>query len=395
LQASTRKTILTALVLAAGLVTTVLIYKLKTPPAAKPIPEVIAPIVQAVERTPAPQALSVLTQGTVQPRREIDLVTQVSGKIVEVSDNFADGAFVRQQHLLIKIEDHDYRYALIRAEAQLADAEQLLATEKGRARQAKREWRNLGNAEANDLFLRKPQLAAANAAVAAARADRDQARLNVQRTEIVAPFDGRIRETRVDLGQFVNAGTALARFYATDKVELRLPLTDKQVALLDLPLYSQNSADQLAATVDIETVYGDQRWHWQGEIVRVDASLDMQSRLTYAVAEIAQPFVVAEDGQSNRPPLMIGQFALAAIQGRQLDNVVAIPRAALQPGNSLWLVNDRQQLQQQTVKVLQANADIAYVQFENNQPVTIMVSQLTVAVDGMVVNPELMVGEER
>ena len=394
MQPKTRKTLLTLIVLAVGIVASVLIHKLKTPPAPKPIPEVIAPIVEVMERTPATKALSVLTQGTIQPRREIDLVAQVSGKIVAVADNFADGAFAKGQQLLVNIEDNDYRYALSRAEANLAEAEQLLATEKGRAQQAKREWRNLGNVEANELFLRKPQLAAAKAAVEAAKADRDQAKLNVKRTQIVAPFDGRIRETHVDLGQFVNTGAPLARFYATDKVELRLPLTDKQVSLLDLPLNYQNRTDQDATTVNIETVYGNQRWHWQGEIVRVDASLDIQSRLTYAVAEIANPFMTAEENQQPRPPLMIGQFAQAMIQGKQINNVVTIPRLALQPGDTVWLVNDQQQLQQQKVTVLQANGDTAYIQFDSEKPVRILVSQLAVAVEGMSVNPETVSAEE-
>ena len=213
----------------------------------KPKPQLVdetavaVPVVDVMVVQPSSHTLNVRTQGTVKSRREIDLVTRVAGEVTEVSPGFAAGGFMDDGAQLLAIDDSDYRFALIRAKARVADAAQLLASEKGRAYQARREWRDLGNPEANKLFLRKPQLASTEAAYLAAEADRDQAQLDVERTHIVAPFNGRIRETYVDIGQYVNAGTKIARFYSTDVVEVRLPLTDRQLSLLELPFDYQNT----------------------------------------------------------------------------------------------------------------------------------------------------------
>ena len=203
----------------------------------------IAPLVDVLAVKPEDRVLTVTTQGSIRPRREINIVSQVGGLVEAVDAHFAEGSFFDAGIELVKIEDADYQFALVRAEASVADAAQLVAMEKGRVRQAAREWRDLGNDEANQLFLRKPQLAGAEAALRAAEADLGQARLNLSRTSISTPFNGRISEKYVDLGQYITPGTPIAKVYDTDVVEVRVPLTDRQVALLELPLnfreYSQ------------------------------------------------------------------------------------------------------------------------------------------------------------
>lgn len=320
----------------------------RRPPAVRDPPEV-----EVLRLSPAPTALEVETQGTVEPRREIDLVAQVSGTVVDVASVFAAGGFFAADEILLRIEDADYRFALVRAEARVADARQNLATERARSIQAKKEWRDLGSQEANDLFLRIPQLASAEAQLAAAVAERDKARLDLARTAISAPFAGRIRETHVDLGQFVTAGQRVARVYSTERVEVRLPLTDRQVALLDLPLsYTDDHAELGSLPVRLSAVFGRERWDWQGVITRTDAAIDVESRVLYAVAEIIDPF--ARDPGSERPPLSIGQFVEAHIPGRRIDNVVVMPRGALQPGDRIWVVDAQDRLASVPVEVLQA-----------------------------------------
>jgi RND family efflux transporter MFP subunit len=302
---------------------------------------------------PATTAIDVRTQGTVQPRTQIELVAQVSGRVVEVAPQFAAGGFFKSGESLVAVEEADYRFALVRAEARIADAAQALATERARAGQARKEWRDLGNRDANDLFLRIPQLASAEAQLAAATAERDQARLDLQRTAISAPFDGRVLETAVDLGQYVNAGQRIARVYATDRVEVRLPLTDRQVALLELPLsYAGEGVEPAHVPVVLSGVFGRQSWEWQGEIARTDAAIDAESRVVYAVAEVADPF--ARAAGSDRPPLGIGQFVEARISGRAIGGVIRVPRMALQPEDRLWVVGADDRLQLLGVELLQA-----------------------------------------
>ena len=207
-----------------------------------------------------------------------------------VAEAYADGSFFRQGDQLIQLESSDYKFAVIRAQAQVAKAEELVAMEQGRSRQAKREWRDLGDNSANALFLREPQLASAKAALESARADLAKAKLDLQRTSITTPFQGRIRQTLVNLGQYITPGTPIAKIYSTDVVEVRLPLSDRQAALIDLPVNFEDAQTASYPEVVLQRSVGGKTYKWQGKIVRTEASIDIQSRMTYAVAEVQNPF---------------------------------------------------------------------------------------------------------
>ncbi len=355
----------------------------------KPIPKPVEPsprsppLVEVLAAEPVNLALTVTTQGSVQPRREINIVSQVGGLVEAVDAHFAEGGFFDAGTELVKVEDADYQFALVRAEARVADAAQIVAQEKGRGRQAQREWRDLGNEEANQLFLRKPQLAGVKAALRAAEADLDEARLNLRRTSIKAPFNGRISEKFVDLGQYITPGTAVARVYDTDVVEVRLPLTGRQVALLELPLnYQDHSVQGGGASVSLRARFANREWEWSGNVVRTDASIDVDSRVVYAVVEVEKPFV--RDVSSGRPPLSIGLFVEAEIQGRELRQVVALPRNALRNDGTVLLVDAQDRLQPRDVIVLKSNPREVWVQgIAVNERV--VVSEPALAVAGMVV----------
>ena len=325
------------------------------------------------------------TQGTVQPRRQIDLVAQVGGKVQATAGGFAEGHFFAAGDVLVQLEQQDYRHAIARARARVADAGQVLALEKGRVRQAKREWRDLGDRDANDLFLRVPQMASAEAGVKAAAADLAQAELELKRTAVTAPFDGRILQTMVDVGQFVVPGSPVARIYSTDAVEIRLPLTDRQVGLLDLNLHPGEEATSQRIPVVISGRLGGRDWQWEGSITRTDAAIDTRSRTLFAVAEIEDPFVA--DEVSGRPPLLIGQFVRARIAGRTQDEVIAIPRGALRPQDMIWLLGPDDRLLFKSVSVLQADGQHILVQGGFSGPVRVIISPLTMAVPGMRLDP--------
>ena len=352
---SNRKGKITFIVLVAGLLFITAVATLKSKPERNKRPTPPLLMVEVIDA--APQALkpSVLSQGTVAPKREIDLVSQVAGRVVSVSDHYANGSFFRSSDKLIELESDDYRFAVVRAKAQVAKAEEQVALEKGRSRQAKREWRDLGDQTANALFLREPQLAAAKAALESARADLAKANLDLSRTSIKAPFQGRIRETYVDLGQYITPGTRIAKIYSTDVVEIRLPLTDRQAALVDLPVNFEDSETAIYPTVTLRTRVAGQTHEWQGKIVRTDASIDIQSRMTYAVAEVQNPF--KEDPDSNRPPLSIGLFVEAEIAGRELENAIELPKQILYRGNEVLVLNDNNEVSFQTLTLVQSDAD--------------------------------------
>lgn len=326
----------------------------------KPKPESVAPeasrapLVSVVIAEPQTTTLSVRTQGTVEPRRRISLIAQVGGVVESVAPDFLNGAFFEAGEPLLQIEQSDYEFALARARAQLAAAEQSLAEERGRNYQARREWRDLGSEEANDLFLRKPQMHAAEQSLAAARADVDAAKLALARTQITAPFAGRVEAKRIDVGQYVAAGSVLADVYATDVMEVRLPLTDGQLALLDIPLHN----DDRPRSVTLSARLGDQTWKWEGLIRRTEASLDRSSRVMYAIADVEQPFVPRVPGQ---PPLLPGLFVRADIATRNLEGLVALPDSALRADGTVLVVSERGQLQRREVSVRQRSGDRVWV----------------------------------
>lgn len=377
--------ITTALVLALGMGVAVFLFRGKPQPERQPDTPPPPPVAEFITLSPSRVELAVNTQGTVQPRRQIDLVAQVAGKVVATPDSFAEGHFFSAGDVLVQLEQQDYRYAIERARARVAEARQVLALEKGRVRQAKREWRDLGDRDANELFLRVPQLASAEAGLKAARADLGQAELELKRTAVTAPFDGRILQTMVDVGQFVVPGSPVARIYSTGAVEIRLPLSDRQVGLLELNLRPGEAAAAEPIPVLISGRLGGREWQWQGRVTRTDAAIDNRSRTLFAVAEIDDPFVV--DAPSGRPPLLIGQFVRARISGRSQDDVIVIPRAALRPQDMIWLLGPDDRLLLKHVEVLQVDGQRVLVQGDFSGPVRVIVSPLTMAVPGMRLDP--------
>ena len=342
-------------ILVAGIILISIIALLKPTPqrrvsAPKPLLEV-----EVIVASPSPMQVFIKSQGTVAPRREIDLVSQVSGKIVAVADNYANGGFFQADGRLVQVEPADYGFAVTRAKAQLARADEQVALERGRSRQAKREWRDLSDPTANTLFLRQPQLNSALAGLESARADLQKSKLDLALTGISAPFQGRIRQTFVNLGQYVTPGTRIAKVYSTDIVEIRLPLSDREVMLVDLPVDFENSQALNYPAVTLSSRVGDIRHEWQGNIVRTDASIDIQSRMTFAVAEVENPF--KSDAEGLRPPLSIGLFVEANIEGKVIENAVSLPKNIVYRGREILVLNEHDEVSFLTVSILQSNPE--------------------------------------
>lgn len=385
-----RKLFLPGAIALAGIIVVMVLIIAKPKPEASPAAAEVAHVKVTV--TPArPQTvqLAVNAHGTVAPKREIDLVAQVSGQIVSVEPAFVEGGFFSSSEVLIRIDERDYQVAVLNAEARLAEAERLLAEEEGRSLQAKREWRDLGNQTANDLFLRKPQLVAARAQVASARADVEMAELNLERTRIRVPFDGRVKEIHADLGQFVSAGTRLATVYDSTVVEVRFPLTEKQAALLDLPLthLPLRGSTTMEGEVEVRrfpevTITGSvagRESQWQGWLTRTDAFVDAGTRMFYAVAEVANPFADV--------PLLPGLFVEAEIAGRQIENVTVLPRSALFQLDKILTLDSENKVVHHTVDVLHKSDTQVWIKadFAGNTLVSTEKQSLTPA--GTIVDP--------
>ena len=303
--------------------------------------------------------LGVSAQGEARPQTEIDLVPEVGGKIVYVSPNFIEGGIIRKGETLIRIEDADFKVAVIRAQSAIAQAQQVLIREKAEGEIARQDYAELGRGEASDLALRKPQQAQAQASLQLAEAELASAELQLTRTEVKAPFTGRVRSKSSDLGQFVSPGRTLGRIFSTDIIEVRLPLTDNDLSKLDIPIAFVAKNRASAPDVKLSAIIAGERQYWDAKIMRTDSAYDPQTRALFAIAEVLDPY--GKGASENGMPLPPGLFVDAELAGKKYENILIIPRDGLRPGNEVYVVNDKGKAQIRTVTVLDTNPKDAYL----------------------------------
>lgn len=300
--------------------------------------------------------VSVPSYGIVRPRIQSLLVAQVGGQIVDKAPNFDEGGYFAKGEVMLTIDPRDYEANVMIAEASLADARQGLAEEQARAEQAQVDWNRLGNeGEASDLVLRKPQLSAAEARVASAEANLIKARLDLERTRIRAPFDGRVLRQLVDLGQVVGNNAQLAEFYSVGVAEVRLPIANKDLNFVDLPEPGDESGDDAQkATLYSELSSADT---WEARLIRTEAAIDDTARQLHVLAHVDDPFTADEE---HRVPLKIGQYVTASIEGRLLENVIVVPSSAIYQGSYVYVVENGT-LQRRDLEITWSDVDRAIV----------------------------------
>ncbi len=324
--------------------------------------------------------ISVKSQGEVRPKTEIDVIPQVSGLIMAISESFAEGAEFSPGETLIKIDDTNYKLAVIRAEARVAEAQVAVQRELANAKIKEDHWLDKRTSgEPTAYALNKPQVLEAEAKLLAAGADLQEAKLNVARTEIQVPFLGRVSTKNVGIGQYVTAGTILGHVFSTDTVEVRLALTDAQLVELNLPMGFMADAFN-APVVQFTARVGNQERSWTGRIVRTHASVDQQTRLIYAIAEVEDPYGLGSDSGA---PMAVGMFVSAEIASTNSQEALVLPRLALRSADKVYVINDDNRLEIRTVEVLSTSADTVLVTAGVVVGDKVVTSTIPAAVDGM------------
>lgn len=346
------------------------------------IPEPPVPLVRVMPIALENLQLSVKSQGTVKPRTETTLVTEVAGRVLEVHASFVAGGFFEEGDLLLAVDPHDYRQALIQARSAVAQTELRLAQEEAEADVARQEWKDLGGGEASPLALRVPQLAEAEAALASARAAVVRAERDLERTRIRAPYAGRVREKNVDRGQYVTPGTPLAHIYSVDFAEIRLPLPNADLAFVDLPLVFRGAeTGKPGPEVTLRAEFAGRSFEWHGRLVRTEGEIDPRSRMVHAVARVKDPYGKGSDPE--RPPLAAGMYVEAEISGRPVEGVAVIPRTALRDGDQVLIVDQDNRLRFRDVEVLRISDDRAIVGSGLNDGDRLCLSNLSAVTNGM------------
>ena len=345
------------------------------------IPKAPPPLVRALDVRMESLELKVPAQGTVAPRTESDLIAQVSGQIVEISPKFANGGFFKTGDMLVRIDARDYELALATANVEVTQAQLRYSQEQEEAQVASEEWSRIGEGQPSDLVLRKPQLAQARASLDAAKARYQMAKLNLERTRVTAPFDGRVRTKRVDVGQVVGPNAPLGRIYAVDYAEIRLPIPDPELKYLDLPLYKTDNPEIAdGPRVDLSADFAGGTHTWTGQVVRVEGEIDPRTRMINLVARVKDPYAAPETEQ--RPPLAVGLYVEADIGGRLVEDAVVLPRAALRGTNQVLVVED-ERLYFREVTVLRADSERIIITSGLSAGERVCISPLDAVVDGM------------
>ena len=377
-------------IIAVGVIGLVLLMVLRPRPEAQEPPRRV-PLVVTAPADVRSGHLTIRGNGTVRPRSEIVLSPQVSGRVEWVSPAFASGGRFEEGDLLLRIEDADYVNRVDAASASVAQRqvevlqwreEQELAREEYQRLLAREGMDAPDSASLSSLIFREPQLQAAQAGLKSAEAQLADARLALGRTRIEAPFDGIVRSKSVDVGQYVAPGQNLGSLYDTHEVEIVVPLTDAEAALVEgiWEAGAGNEATRIPAVVSAS--FGGRTYRWSAYVDRAEGALNQETRTVDVVVRVPDPFVTDETG---RPPLLLGTYASVDIQGAAVDEYAALPRPALRDGDAVYVVEQDTLLVVRPVTLLQEIDGEVLVRGEIGPDDRIVVSPMTIVTDSMTV----------
>ena len=372
------KLLLTIITLVIGISGAMLLVKFKTKAISKPSERKL-PNVKVLNTKTSSHTFKIVSQGTALPRTTILLISEVSGKVVSVSDKFNAGKFFQKNDLLLEIDPRDYELSLAQARLKVAQANLRLQMEEKEATVSRKEWKLLNQGEPTGLQAREPQLAEARATLDAAKATEESALRNLDRCRIRAPFDGMVSKANVRPGQFVSAGIQLGKIFATDVSEVRLPLSTSDLSFINLPKPNEPLNIDKAPKVILINKVGEESQEWMGSIVRSEENVDPINRMVYVVAKVDDPYSLKSN---NKAPLRRGTFLKAAINGRTAKKIIAIPRTALRGKDRVWIAEDGKLIYRK-VKPVYLDENLAIISEGIDSNEQIIVSLLAGVIDGM------------
>ena len=365
----------TSIIIASFSVTVIMIFAKPSP---KPVQnKFVPPVVETMDAIPQFYNVQINSQGTVVPRTEITLTSEIPGKIDFVSSKIQSGSSFGIGDTLLILDQRDFELALIAAQSSMYQAQVIYEREVAESEVAKKEWSNINGGKASNLALRKPQLDQAKAALAAAEANYQRALLNVERTYIRAPFKGRVRSEFVDIGMVVSPGIPLAQIYAIDKIEITLPIAESDIKFLSIPLDGRVVPFSNQPSMTLTSSFAGVSQKWNGKILRSAAEIDPRTRMLSVIGQVS-----VKSSKNSTIPIKVGMFVNASIEGKSFNNIYVVPREKVRDGE-VWVLNNEGILSKREVELLRYEKEKALISDGFEKGDKILLTRLDVLIEGM------------
>ena len=365
----------TSIIVASFALTMIMIFAKPSP---KPVQnKFVPPVVETMNAIPQSFKVRINSQGTVVPRTEITLTSEIPGKIDFVSPQIQSGSSFDKGDTLLILDQRDFELALIAAQSSMYQAQVVYEREVAESEVAKKEWSNINGGKASSLALRKPQLDQAKAALAAAEANYQRALLNVERTFIRAPFKGRVRNEYVDIGMVVSPGIPLAQIYAIDMIEVTLPIAESDIKFLSIPLDGRVVSVLEQPSMVLTSTFAGLSQAWRGKILRSAAEIDSKTRILSVIGQVS-----VNSSKKSSIPIKVGMFVNATIEGKSFNDIYVIPREKVRDGE-VWVLNNEGILSKRNVSVLRYEKDKALISDGFEKGDKVLLTRLDVLVEGM------------
>ncbi len=347
-----------------------------------PVEELPPPDVFVEILTPKDFQVQISSNGTTTPLTQTVLTAEVGGEVIYRSKKFAEGASVIEGEILAKIDDTDLQLQYKNALLQLANAEVQYSLQLAEAEVAKKAWDKIGDGVASDLTLKKPQLKQAKALLEVAKAQVSSAEKKLNKTEIVAPYPGRIQNVNIDLGTTIIPGQPVGAIYTSSEIEITLAIKDNDLQFLSIPMDGRKLDPSEQAFVEIKSFYKGKNQSWKGKLERVDGVIDPVTRMINLIAVFKNDFI-----ETDKPNLPIGLFVEAKIDGITLENVFEIPINSISKDNEVYIVDKDNQLELRKLTILKKYSEFVIIKDGLKAGERIVTSKLSTASNGMKVNP--------
>ena len=332
--------------------------------------------------TPIDYQIKIKSTGTTTPITQTVLTSEVGGEVIYRSKKFSEGSSVISGEILAKIDDTDLQLQYKNALLQLASAEVQFAVQQAEAEIAQEAWDQVGEGIPQELRTKKPQLKQAKAALEVAKAQVQSAEKKLNKTEITAPYTGRIQNINIDLGSTIIPGQPVGSMYTSNEIEVTLSVKDSDLQFLDIPMDGRKLNPDQKSIVIIKSLYKGEMQEWAGNLERVDGVIDPMTRMIKLIANFKNNFI-----EETKPILPIGLFVEAEINGKQLEDIFMIPNSALTPNDELLFLNQDDALEIRKVSILTKMKNHILVKEGMKAGERVVVSKLSIATNGMLVNP--------